>query len=160
MKKRYYLAYGSNTNVRQMEHRCPTAKAVGMAKIADHRLVFKGSKTGAYFTIEPQKERDVPVVVWEVLENDERSLDVYEGYPVFYYKRMLEVEMECMETKEMRKVNAFVYIMDEKRSYGIPTRNYVQGCAEGYKSFGIDLDYINQALKDTEQEIRLCERAR
>ena len=45
--KKYYLAYGSNLNVRQMALRCPTAKPVGTAVIKDYELLFKGSKTGA-----------------------------------------------------------------------------------------------------------------
>ena len=53
MEKRYYLAYGSNLNVRQMKLRCPTARIVGTATIEGYRLMFKGSKTGSYLTIEP-----------------------------------------------------------------------------------------------------------
>ena len=44
--KRYYLAYGSNLNVRQMKYRCPTAKIAGTAVIRDYELLYKGSKTG------------------------------------------------------------------------------------------------------------------
>ena len=47
----YYLAYGSNLNVNQMKRRCPRAKIVGSTIIDDYRLMFKGSKTGAYLTI-------------------------------------------------------------------------------------------------------------
>ena len=39
---KYYLAYGSNLNTRQMAHRCPTAVVVGTAVIKDYRLKFKG----------------------------------------------------------------------------------------------------------------------
>ena len=49
--KKYYLAYGSNLNIRQMALRCPTAKPVGTAVIKDYELLFKGSKTGAYLKI-------------------------------------------------------------------------------------------------------------
>lgn len=42
--KKYYLAYGSNLNIRQMALRCPTAKPVGTAVIEDYELLFKGSK--------------------------------------------------------------------------------------------------------------------
>ena len=52
--KKYYLAYGSNLNLRQMALRCHTAKPVGTAVIKDYELLFKGSKTGAYLTIEPK----------------------------------------------------------------------------------------------------------
>jgi hypothetical protein len=50
--KKYYAAYGSNLNVAQMKMRCPGAKIVGTSEIKDYQLLFKGSKTGSYLTIE------------------------------------------------------------------------------------------------------------
>lgn len=47
-KKLYYLAYGSNLNVRQMLYRCPGAKPIGISVIPDYELLYKGSKTGVY----------------------------------------------------------------------------------------------------------------
>ncbi len=85
--KRYYIAYGSNLNIRQMRIRCPHARVIGTAVINDYELLFKGSRTGAYLTIEPKVGSEVPVAVWEVTESDEAALDRYEGYPVFYYKK-------------------------------------------------------------------------
>ena len=55
MSEKYYLAYGSNLNVKQMRSRCPCATPIGTAEIPDYELLYKGSKTGAYLTIE-QKE--------------------------------------------------------------------------------------------------------
>ena len=53
--KRYYIAYGSNLNIRQMRIRCPHARVIGTAVINDYELLFKGSRTGAYLTIEPKE---------------------------------------------------------------------------------------------------------
>ena len=50
--KKYYIAYGSNLNVRQMKFRCPTAKVVGTSVIKGYELLYKGSKTGSYLTIQ------------------------------------------------------------------------------------------------------------
>ena len=50
--KKYYLAYGSNLNIPQMQYRCPEARIVGTAVIEGYRLLFNGSKTGSYLTIE------------------------------------------------------------------------------------------------------------
>ena len=83
MEKRYYIAYGSNLNVRQMMMRCPTARLIGTSVIKDYRLMFKGSQTGSYLTIEQSLGSEVPVGVWAVSEADERALDRYEGYPNF-----------------------------------------------------------------------------
>ena len=78
MQKRYYIAYGSNLNIHQMRWRCPSARIVGTAELAGWRLLFKGSKTGSYLTIEPFAECRVPVAVWEVSPRDELALDHYE----------------------------------------------------------------------------------
>ena len=51
MEKRYYVAYGSNLNVRQMRMRCPYARIIGTSVIPNYRLMFKGSKTGSYLTM-------------------------------------------------------------------------------------------------------------
>lgn len=87
MKEKLYLAYGSNLNIVQMIIRCPDAKFYGTAEIKDYELLFKGSKTGAYLTIERRKGSNVPVGVWAVTERDINALDRYEGFPAFYYKK-------------------------------------------------------------------------
>ena len=91
--KKYYIAYGSNLNVRQMKFRCPTAKVVGTSVIKGYELLYKGSKTGSYLTIEKKKGGVVPVAVWEVTARDEKSLDAYEGYPNFYYKKNMKIKL-------------------------------------------------------------------
>ena len=47
MSKRFYVAYGSNLNIRQMKHRCPTAKLYGTGEIKDYELQFKGHPDSA-----------------------------------------------------------------------------------------------------------------
>ena len=37
-KGRLYIAYGSNLNLEQMKHRCPTAEVVGVAELRNWRL--------------------------------------------------------------------------------------------------------------------------
>ena len=147
MCKRFYLAYGSNLNIPQMQRRCPTAKIVGVAEIKDYELLFKGSKTGSYLTIEPQKGATVPVAVWEVGESDEHNLDIYEGYPKFYYKREVKIRYKGINTGRSRTVKAFIYIMHEERKLGVPTGRYLRTCLDGYDSFGFDYDYIFTAYQ-------------
>ena len=113
MSKRYYIAYGSNLNVWQMRYRCPDAKIVGTAVLDGWRLLFKGSKSGAYLTIEKDENGCVPVAVWSVSETDEQRLDRYEGFPSFYYKKELPVTISGIRTGRISKRNAFVYIMHE-----------------------------------------------
>jgi gamma-glutamylcyclotransferase (GGCT)/AIG2-like uncharacterized protein YtfP len=124
-----------------MGHRCPTAKIVGTAVIKNYRLVFKGSKTGSYLSIQPAKGCEVPVAVWDVKESDIRSLDRYEGYPHFYFKQSMTVD--CSDGKRHR---CFVYIMNYDRPYGIPSYYYVDICLHGYEEFGFDKHYIYDAI--------------
>ena len=151
--KKYYLAYGSNLNIRQMALRCPTAKPVGTAVIEDYELLFKGSKTGSYLTIEPKAGAEVPVAV-ELA--DEGRLDVYEGFPTFYYKAELDLPVKYFSGKTVVR-KAFVYIMHEERPLGLPSGSYVRTCLEGYSNFGFDESILLAALNNsrrTAHEIR------
>lgn len=146
--KRYYLAYGSNLNLQQMALRCPMAKPVGTAVIRDYELLFKGSKTGAYLTIEPKSGAEVPVAVWSVELADEERLDVYEGFPAFYYKTEFDLPVNYFSGKKVVR-KAFVYIMHEERPLGLPSGSYVRTCLEGYSNFGFDESILFKALNNS-----------
>lgn len=147
MSKRYYIAYGSNLNISQMRMRCPGARIIGTSVIEDYQLLFKGSKTGSYLTIEPMEGAEVPVVIWKVTESDEKALDRYEGYPNFYYKKEMNLDITGIKTKKVRRRDAFVYIMHEERELGIPSWYYVNTCLDGYRAFGFDEKYLFDAIR-------------
>ena len=156
MAKRYYIAYGSNLNVPQMRMRCPRATILGTATLKGWELLFKGSKTGSYLTIERNEKGAIPVVIWEVTETDEKALDRYEGFPSFYYKKEIKVRYKGIRTGRNRVVTAFAYIMHEERPIGIPSILYMQTCLEGYDTFGFDrnilLDAYNACVEVCEHE--------
>lgn len=147
MSKRYYIAYGSNLNIPQMRMRCPGARIIGTSVIDDYQFLFKGSKTGSYLTIEPKDGAEVPVVIWEVTESDEKTLDRYEGYPNFYYKKEMNLDIKGIRTGKVRRRDAFVYIMHEERELGIPSWYYVNTCLDGYRAFGFDEKYLFDAIR-------------
>lgn len=138
-----YIAYGSNMDKKQMAYRCPEAQLLGTAEVEDYRLLFKGSKTGAYATIEPEEGSRVPVLLWEITEQDERSLDRYEGYPRFYYKRELEILFEG------ERKTAMVYIMHEENPLGIPSKRYQDVISNAYRKFGFDGSVLEKALMES-----------
>ena len=149
---KFYLAYGSNLNVQQMRFRCPDAKVVGTAEIPDYQLLFKGSKTGSYLTIEKKKGGMVPVAVWAVSKRDELALDRYEGFPNFYYKTEMELPVKCRKVDKTKTLTAFVYIMHEERKLGIPSHAYVKTCVQGYRDFGFDLKHLRLAFDLSERK--------
>ena len=151
MDKRYYIAYGSNLNIPQMRYRCPDARVIGTANLDGWELLFKGSKTGSYLTVEPKTGSTVPVAVWEVSEADEQNLDRYEGFPAFYYKKEMNLTIKGIKTGRLRKRRVFVYIMHEDRPIGKPSHYYLATCIDGYKSFGFDLNVLAEAYEKSKE---------
>lgn len=138
--KKLYVAYGSNLNLSQMALRCPTARVYSAGSLNNWELIFRGSKTGAYATIQRKKGSSVPVVVWEIQPKDEKNLDIYEGYPRFYFKQNVMVDLPAGKKKAM------VYIMDTRRLPGIPTDRYVETVSQGYLDNNLDMEYLQEAL--------------
>ena len=145
MSKRLYVAYGSNLNIRQMQHRCPTAKLYGTGIVSDYELQFKGQPNCAFATIAPKEGAEVPVAVWEIQPQDERSLDRYEGYPSHYFKQNIPVRLDGEE------VSAMVYIMNLKMKFGMPSPYYYQTVLEGYHDCGLDTEVLDQAVRNSAQ---------
>lgn len=144
MFKKYYLAYGSNLNLFQMSYRCPRAILIGKTNLKDYRLVYKGvADDYAYLTIEKCEGSVVPLGVFEVSYFDIYSLDSYEGYPRVYTKSYIPIKIGTKTKK------AFIYVMNKKFDYHIPSFEYVKTCLEGYKDFGFDTAILDTALLDT-----------
>lgn len=101
-----------------MAYRCPTAKVIGNARLNGYELLFRGGNGGAVATVEKKKDSSVPVLVWELEPSDEAALDRYEGWPHFYRKEWVKVQMGKQWVKVM------VYIMNDGRPLGSPSRYY------------------------------------
>ena len=143
--KRLYIAYGSNINLEQMAYRCPNSRILGTAMLSDYELEFRNVAT-----IVPKNNSQVPVLLWEIGQEDEISLDKYEGFPRMYRKEIFEIELdgkthECM-----------AYVMN----YGTispPSTQYYNSILKGYIDNGLDTDYLESALEKSiayEQEMQ------
>lgn len=136
-----YIAYGSNLNLNQMKHRCPTARVIGTSELENYELVFRGSRNSAVATIEPCEGSTIPVLLWSIQPEDEMALDRYEGYPNFYGKSGVDI------TVGNYKATAMVYIMTEGYKLGNPSDSYLKTIKEGYIDAGFDLDILYNAVK-------------
>ncbi|MCD8196101.1 MAG: gamma-glutamylcyclotransferase [Lachnospiraceae bacterium] len=143
-KKRFYIAYGSNLSVEQMKVRTPDAKIVGTGILYGWRLLFK-----VHATVEPCEGKNTPVLVWEISERDEERLDRYEGYPSYYYKQDLELEVFPIGGGEPVTLTAMVYLMTEGRRLAAPYPDYYGILEEGYKRFHFPKHILEQALADS-----------
>lgn len=150
---RYNLAYGSNTNIEQMRRRCPGAVLIGTGVIEGWRLAFQKSKTGFYLNIVPGGREDyVPVVVWGLDEEDERYMDICEGYPDCYRKQSFKLRVNNGKRGRNPVIKCFAYVMPKGRAYGLPKARYFERCSKGYKTFGfqqrlLDEAYMRSSLK-------------
>lgn len=140
--KKYYIAYGSNLSVEQMAYRCPDAKIAGQAVLAGRELLFRGCAT-----IAPNPKKNTPVLVWEISERDEENLDLYEGYPNYYRKEDLNLEL-LREGAEPERVTAMVYIMENDFGHRAPSRYYYKVLHDGYKAFHFPMHILEGALKE------------
>lgn len=140
--KRYYIAYGSNLHKAHMAARCPDATAAGTAILEGRELLFKGCAT-----VEPRAGMNTPVGIWEISEADEKRLDVYEGWPVFYRKEELEVELFPAAGGELETVKAMVYIMNDGHELRAPFPDYYAVIQQGFLDFGFPIRVLNRALR-------------
>lgn len=143
---KYYVAYGSNLNLSQMALRCPTARIYASGYINNWELLYRGRWNDSHATIGRKKGSRVPVLVWEIEEADERRLDRYEGFPRYYYKQNIMVDIHG------RKKKAMVYIMDQNRLPGYPSPYYVKIIREGYRDNGFDMEFFEKSLEANARE--------
>ena len=85
--KKLYIAYGSNMDEEQMAFRCPTATLVGTAIVEGYELMFKGSRTGSYATIEPKEGSIVPVLVGKSVKWMKEDLTIMKDIRIFIIRR-------------------------------------------------------------------------
>lgn len=143
-----YLAYGSNLNVEQMNLRCPGAVPVGLVDLPDHQLVFRGSHSGRYLSVDPCPGSSVTCVAWMLGKGHEAALDRYEGYPLFYDKVRASLPVRSLDGQaSFGKLRCMWYALPTDAPMGAPGQYYMRVCMEGYKHFGISEEALTQALR-------------
>ena len=132
----YYIAYGSNLNIAQMDERCSGAQPVCTAKLEDYELVFRRSMTGCFLSVDPKQGSSVDVVVWKITREDEKELDRREGYPRCYQKKDQEVVLTG--GGEDKTMTGVMYYLPQDRQVGPCSEEYLNRVLAGYEHFGFD----------------------
>lgn len=134
-----YVSYGSNMNLSQMDYRCPNSYVVSNGKLKGWKLIFN---IHADIIKTNNVDDFVPVVVWNIANNDWENLDMYEGYPSYYTKETVNV---ILDNGKIEK--AIVYVMtSDKKGICRPTRTYFNGILKGYIENGINEKPLYDAL--------------
>jgi len=145
--RKYYIAFGANTNPNGMRHRCPNANLVGTSLIPGWKLVFRGTADIAPFTdADANADRSsVPVIVWSITESCEHELDIYEGYPTVYHKR----DFTVMHPNDGAYISAMAYLMETSKDYILPPDDYYyKTIHDGYKAFRLPMQHLEAAYRD------------
>ena len=149
MADKFYIAYGSNLSREQMAFRTPDAEIVGTAVLKGWRLLFR-----QYATIKKNSKFETPVLVWKISEQDEKNLDRYEGFPRFYLKKNLKVNVTGLDGEDLGEMTAMVYIMTPevvecRKSNPAPSNYYYSVIYAGYEDFGFDKKILRKALVES-----------
>lgn len=135
---KFYWAYGANLSERVMARRCPGAIKVGALYVHHGRLVFRGV---ADVIGSRKRSRKVAGGLWLINSAHEASLDRFEGVERrFYTKQYFEIEVEGV-------VHDCMFYKMNQRGIMPPAESYLADIEQGYRDFGLDLAYLDEALQ-------------
>ena len=134
-----YAAYGQLLNKSIRENVCPSMRLVATGRINGYRLVFK-----IHEDIEPDDCSSVPVLVFEVDDDDVKSLDKLYKRGEYYDVALVNVSVAASINGYINDVSAFTYVMLQKhKSYQRPDDWYLDIIRSGYKENGFDIGLLD-----------------
>ena len=134
-----YAAYGSNMDPAQMAERCPHSPQRGTGWLEGWRLTFGGADIGwecALATVVEEAGQRVFVVLYEISEHDEHSLDRWDGATLGYYDK-IRVRVATLDGD----VVAWLYVLDAYEG-GLPSARYLGIVSDAAEVAGAPADYV------------------
>jgi gamma-glutamylcyclotransferase (GGCT)/AIG2-like uncharacterized protein YtfP len=128
-----YFAYGSNMSRAPMRARCPTAREVGTATLAGHRLIITAD---GYASVVPEPGGIVHGLLWRLAPRDIAALNAYESLDTGLYRiTTLPVRAGA------RQVPAMVYVA-RSRTPGLPRPGYLEAVLAAARELAFPDDYV------------------
>jgi gamma-glutamylcyclotransferase (GGCT)/AIG2-like uncharacterized protein YtfP len=137
----YYFAYGMNTHSENMMIRTGDSIDLGRAMLPDFRLEFI-----EFCDVQPDSSNDVVGVLWKMSPAGLAQLDVREGYPTHYDRKIMNV----MTGADGRDCPAWVYYMTpRKAAAGLypPSEHYWNTVNAGYREHGVQRHQLLDAYE-------------
>ena len=134
-----YAAYGSNMNPAQMAKRCPHSPRRSTGWLEGWRLTFGGEDIGwegALATVVEDADERVFVVLYELSDSDEQSLDRWDGATIGYYRKF-RVRVATLDSE----VVAWLYVLNGYEG-GLPSARYLGILADAAETAGAPADYV------------------
>lgn len=138
-----YAAYAGNLDPHRMAKRAPASPPAGAGWLRGWRLTFAGADLGWQGPLATVVECDgsnghseVFVMLYEVNQADEQSLDEWEGVALGFWRKV-RVRVDSMSGSHV----AWLYVLDGYEG-GLPTREYLQMIAAAAHAGGAPADYV------------------
>lgn len=155
-----YFGYGSNLWLDQMQRRCPSSPFTGLGRLRGYRWIIN-SRGYANIVQTDSEEDEVWGLIYDLPPEDEARLDVNEGVPYAYHKRMTQVEFWSKGTlpptsgdiPPPERVDKMLVYIDFKRNSGNgnkPRQEYIHRMNEGIRDAlkeGVPKAYIDKVLR-------------
>jgi cation transport regulator ChaC len=130
-----HFAYGSNMDRASMRRRCPTATALGAARLDHWRFLV--TRDG-YGSVAPAPGDVVHGVLWRLAPRDLAAVNAYESVDSGLYRRcMLSVR------RGGRRVQALVYVARDRRA-GRPRPGYQDLVVRAARDWSLPEDYVRR----------------
>lgn len=136
----YYFAYGSNMNHDHMKMRCPRSKYVGTYTLEGYELIFRGVAD-----VQPDPDKSVTGALFQITQDCERALDIYEGYPHLYTKKY-HWQFHGSEDKYVDDKIMFYSMVDKHVVYP-PNEGYLSTIVGGYQDCELSTDPLQAAVE-------------
>jgi len=118
-----YFAYGSNLSISQMKRRCSSSKIVRKGMLKNHDLAFtkySSGWAGGVADVVKQKNKNVWGLLYSISYEDLKKLDMYEGYPNSYSRKLVSINCMNAITK-----NVWVYYVVKRSNHEAPSKKYL-----------------------------------
>src|SRR5215831_10382275 len=128
-----YFAYGSNMSRAPMRARCPSAREVGTATLAGHRLIVTSD---GYASVVPEPGGVVHGLLWRLAPRDVAALNAYESLDTGLY-RVVTLPVRA----GARQVSAMVYVA-RTDTPGLPRPGYLEAVLAAARELQLPNEYV------------------
>lgn len=133
-----YFAYGSNMDIVAMAKRCPSSKAIGVARLLRHRFVIT---TDGYASVVRNPRSTVFGLLWDLALADIPALDRYESIGTGLYTKAL---VPVVAGQGARK--ALVYF-GTGSDPGQPRAGYMESVIEAARAVPLPDAYVRELMQ-------------
>ena len=142
-----YFAYGSNLDEAQMAARCQAPIRQGIAFLPDYRFVFSGvsplREHMGVASIRQAAGKTCAGLLWHITDADLAALDIREGYPVRYHRKIV-----CVHDASGARHDAWLYFKEDEVPLNPPCDAYYQQVLKAYENHGFEQQIVHDAYKE------------